>query len=149
MAEEGEMNLSKGFDRIFILISIVVFCWTTAYFFINTEYPTGYKLLSRWKSPNPEYSVWDEQHGDEWRKTHDIFGHPRNIMEFRDGELKPVYKKPIPYPPKRYLPTQNHIRILFSILAGLATSITCFMVLAVLSRSLRFIIRWIASGFKD
>jgi hypothetical protein len=142
------MNLIKGFDRIFMLISIVAFCLSTWFFFIETEYAPSFKLLSKWEQTNPKYTTWDEEFGEEWRKTHDIFGHPLNIVELRDGKVQPVFKRSVSAPPRQYLPAPNHMRLLFSLLAGLTTSICSFLVLTGLSRSIRSIIRWIASGFK-
>jgi hypothetical protein len=132
------MNVIKGLDRIYIIISIVVFCFSAALFYVETEYPEGNVLLSKWTQQNPEYTSWDLKHGNEWRAWHNK----------KKGLRRSVFDLFIPGPPSKILPTPIHIRIAFSLFVGLAVSAMCFLILAALSRSVRLMLRWVASGFK-
>ena len=140
------MNITKGIDRIALVIAII----TIIPGFILGRYIT----YEEFKTITPEYKKWEKKYNDRGRY---LYQKNKKTRMFYSGSLELLRDYPddivlkniwLKRPPKyQYLPQWK--RITGSIVAALISFIVVLFGIRGLTRGIKWFSLWIVEGFKD
>lgn len=122
------MNWIKGFERIIISTSFIVFIVVSYFFYPATEF------MPKFADINPEY---DQERYEEY-------------IERFEREIDFESTEPIPeIPPAKYLPVKLYKRVCVTVIVSLISSVIWIIGLAGIIRIINLVSRWIIRGFKE